>query len=1043
MKNLKGKFKKIVSVSSIASLLQTPIVFAAGDQNSQNNPTKRATEVMSTVTNGLQMYSQFLQVNNQQRLQQIQNQQLQKQMASLAPTVVDSKIFPECAITPSMSNSVKDFCYAEASVNAVNSNNQMKQLADSWVNTLDKILNTASNGQTEIGILCLQNRQKSLDDNFQELLNNLTRLEQQLDTEKESFKKLNAAILDQMKTIKSELSGGTEGTNLDTKTKDYTSLFSKDCQTIIANETAKLSSSGGLLGISSAMSPAKKLANDHNQSKLAVENEIRRDVQKAVEQVKKYGIGGLSTNFGFTTQYKALSTQLNSEQGQFLTNYQRIQKELAKLEYDVPELDKNFTVDLNEFTTQAKDYFKKRYINQCVTGADKTGTALTTDQVLSALRQKSTNNKGTAAAQFKVALENIINSDAFIQDKVNQIKALENTYKDISVTYRSSTGQSVTSSPYDLYIKQINLCEQQYASSNAASSSEKKKVERGVSLLNELQTLNNNFASTLTTNALDALLNCSGNSAKNGLSGNACNSKELFDFTSENYCLSIANSCANTITGCDAELTNQITIRKNKQKALAATYNTNMQNMITKANALVKAQNTAIIAMMKKIQAKFPGTNIAIPEDILIKTPDLLSTKYDVALLGDGNLTVMDDVNSKIKILKASIEDQRGSTADAIATYINEQKNAASTERAKWLSVYQDCAQKEQESTGMIAQMNQEGQQRQSEEDAKVGAFCRKYGSLKNNPMAACGGSLEKLSTDLDAVYASGRIKSEVEYNIGELTNLCAQYNNESEAKFESAEEDYQDCLTQQRANPQFDCSSKLQAKRRAERNNKNKSADNSEKLISIEKICGNKNNPTKDKELISKLAKYAPKSEQSALAKIEKLEDFVEKVDETEEFSNISKFFEILDDEGLSSSDANYCANLYQKLYSNRDIAAVDSNKSAASTTVSTAKTDNGETAAKPAATAAETSTAAPATAVAKTEVVKDESFNSKIKSSLESLTNYADFETRKTLAFNRFGEQATNDCDSQLSTTASTNKGMDFLKAFDAGVLGSSKAK
>ena len=1053
MEKLTGKFKKIVSVASITSLLQTPIVYAQGDAASQNNPTKRATQVMDTVTNGIQMYSQFLQVNNQQRLQQIQNQQLQKQLSSLSPTVVPSKMFPECAITPSMSNSVKDFCYAEASVNAVNSNNQMKQLADSWINTLNKILNTASNGQTEIGILCLQNRQKSLDDNFQELINNLTRLEQQLNTEKESFRKLNAAILDQMKTLKSELSGGAEGTNLDTKTKDYTSLFSKDCQTIIANETANLAKSGGLLGISTALTSTKKLANDHNQNKLSIEKEIRRDVQKAVDHVKKYGIAGLTSNFSNETQYNALTKKLQSENTQFLINYQRIQKELAKLDYEVPELDKNFTVDLNEFTTQAKDFFKKRYINQCVTGADKTGVALSTDQVLGALRQKSTNNKGTAAAQYRVALENIINSDAFIQDKVNQIKALENNYKDISITYRSSNGQTITSSPYDLYIKQINLCEQQYTSSNAATSSEKKKVDRGVSLLNELQNLNNNFASTFATNALDSLLNCSGNSAKNGLSKNACNSSELFDFTSDNYCLSIANTCANTIVGCDAELTNQITIRKNKQKALAATYNMNMQNMITKANALVKAQNTAIIAMMKKIQGKLPGTNIAIPEDILIKTPDLLSTRFDVALLGNGDLNVMDDINKKIATLKDSITDQRNATGQAIASYVQEQQSAAQKELQKWGEVYQDCSQKEQESSGMIAQMNQEGMKRQGEEDGKVGSFCRKYGALRNNPMAGCGGSLEKLMEDYDAVSASGRLSKNVDYSLGQYSNLCAQYNNEGTTSIDSINQMIaNECSSVDSSNRTRCNSLNNQLATAQAKSSNNKSSENSSINLKIDKLCGKREKEaTSDKDLIKKLADYAKSdSAKSALKKATSIKDFQDKLEDLDNVDHISNFFAKLDEDidDFSLTDEGFCSRLNKEIYETKENTqrSLAADNQASNPVAQSANAD--ETKAKLSITASTTPVAETNKSGTNKSGTNEVTYTYTLKpgyvdNALKELSGHVDPIKQRELAYNRIGEQTTNDCDTQLSTTASTNKGNDFLRAFDASILGSSKAK
>lgn len=793
MKNLKKSLKQVAVYTVISSLLHASfsVVYASAET---------AAGVMNVATQGMQMYGQFMNMNNQQKLAQAEQAKIDKTIAALSPNacisagncnVTPSKIFPQCQIANSVTNLPVNMCQdtslAENPMTLPTAKANMlkfQSLANTWMNEYDKMNNPAGNSPFTIGVQCLSDNQKKLDSELIEMMNNLTRLSDQLNKEKELFKANNKKIIDQMNLLSDELNGSKTKNDLKAKTTDYTKLFSSSCQNILGNQLAKLQASGGFVGVSASMDSTKKLATDQNNNKIVIEKEIRRDVERIAKQIKDGGLSDFlnAPNLN-NTQYKSIAGAFTEQGQEFTIAFKRISGELSKIGYNVETMDKNFSVDFADFLTTSKSFFKKKYIDECVTGTDKTNIAISSEQILSSLRQRSTGSSGTATEKYKVALQNILNSDAYIQDKVNQIKALEATYKDISISYQGSNGQVVTSSPYDLYIKTINSCEQAYAQSNVNNSgsisdvSQKKKVDRGQALLRELQGLHDNYASNFVNRALDKALNCSGDTKKAGSSGTSCSDAGTYNHKSENYCLSHANQCSNEVTGCAAELTNQIETRKTKMQGLAATYNANMTSMVTRANALLKQQNTAITNLVKGLQAKIPGTNFQIPADLFLALPEMNSAQFGVDMINNGNMAFLDHLTDKIEGLKVIFKDQQNKTNNEISQYIADQSTALSNQKSRWKSVYDECTGAIKQISSQIAAYNREGAINQNKQDAAVGNYCRKYSALKENPMGMCD-TAKDLYENMGEVAA--RVTNTAQYGVGKLAALCNQYNNDS-----------------------------------------------------------------------------------------------------------------------------------------------------------------------------------------------------------------------------------------------------------------------
>lgn len=910
MKRLKYLIKFFTVHTIIFSLVQTSLF----STTAQADVTGK--DILGVANIALGTYGSFLGQQKQIIQQQIMAQQNMALMQKLSPSCTNpdgtfcyrsaGKFFPECPLPATMSNKPKNVCSetipdATKSAAQISSMMTYEAIANGWANYYEQMSNEATNATYPAGLKCLSDKTKKLDSEMIEMINNLTRLQDQLNKDKEIFKANNKKLLEELSQANDELLGGSKN-NLAIKTTPFAKYFSSSCQSVIGENNIATGAQKGLLGIQQIIAPANKRAADYNKNRTAIEAEVRSDILKIQNSI---ATGGLADYFAGkvteTSKFKSISVAAQKQAAEFKLAQDRISKEMSSIGYEIPTMDKNFSIDFDEFLKGSSTFFKKSYINNCVTGADKTGIAISTDQILNNLQQKSTNSGGTARDKYKAALQNILQSDSFIDDKLAQIRALESTYKDITITYQSSDGQRVTETPYDLYVRTLSKCEQRYLQDDTFSASgsngvsQKKKVDRGQALLRELKSLHDNYSSQLSAKALDQVLSCNGETKK---SGSSCGSEKSFDHTDESFCMNHASQCANEVNGCYAEATKLVDARKEKMAALAKTFNANAEMMVKRSNQLFNLQKANVMEMVKIIQGRFPGSNFPIPENMFISMPELKKDSFGIDLANDGNMAFMDDLPKKISLLKKVFEDQKEKVDSEISDYVNKQKSAMSEQRAYWLSFAGECKGMIANVTRDLAKYNADGQKRQAEIDGKTVNFCSKYSGLAENPMGACNG-VDKLAETADEI--SSRLTNEALTYTRRFRNLCNQVNNESEIKELEYCDDAPDSLSREEKN---NC-------RNQERNrSRNGTQENPRRgrPISIPALC--KDNPTNDSAFFVALNSKLPVGDQSIMKDIKSFSEITE--EKSKKLSDQSLNF-IEDIKRVIKEEDNICAQLNQ----------------------------------------------------------------------------------------------------------------------------------
>jgi len=368
MKNFKQLAKAIAVHAMIFSLIQTSFVFSVQAQQRAETKMERTEstgkEILGAANITLQKYGQFLGAKQNMIQQQIAAQRNQAMMQQLSPScrkpdgtacyTVAGQFFPECPIPNSMSAMPQNVCSASSpEPSAISSMITYESIAKSWVNYFDQMMNEASNSKTPFGLKCLQDKQKALDSQLTEMVNNLTRLQDQLNKDKEIFKANNKKLLDDMKQTNDELMGAT-GNNLALKTKDFAKYFSQSCQAVIGEESLAMGAQKGLLAIMQEVAPANKRAADYNSNKALIEADLRRDVEKIQRTIAD---GGLQDYFDEkiteSSKFQSLVSATQKQSAEFKLAKDRIAKELGKIGYELPTMDKNFSVDFDEFLSES------------------------------------------------------------------------------------------------------------------------------------------------------------------------------------------------------------------------------------------------------------------------------------------------------------------------------------------------------------------------------------------------------------------------------------------------------------------------------------------------------------------------------------------------------------------------------------------------------------------------------------------------------------------------------------------------------------------
>jgi hypothetical protein len=1051
MKNLFKMCKVLMINTIIFSLIQTPFISQSFAQDETKVRGFEVKDMMNIANGALNVYGGFLGQKQQMMQQQISAANNQKLMSQLSPGCrkpdgtacysTAAKYFPECTLPASMSNMPMNACNNPTpEVNQISAMITYESVAQGWMNYYDQMSNSASNAKYAVGVRCLADKEKAMDSQLTEMVNNLQRLQDKMNQEKQIFRDNNKKLLEDMNTTNDELFGASKN-NLKMKTQDFSKYFSASCQSVIGKDTlASGTTNGGLNGVFQGLTSKNKSAADFNLNKNVIEDDVRREASKIQTAINSGGIDDWLSNSNTqanikSSSYPAMEAAVKKQAAELGTARARINKTLAEIGYTPPTMDKNFAVDMDDFMAGSTEFFKKKYVNDCVTGAGS-GVAIPVDDILKSLEQKSTRNAGTARDDYRAALKKVLESDAMMDQKMAAIKELQGKYPDISITYKDATQARVTETPYDLFMKTISKCEERFAqdgqfSNSGSSVSYKKKVERGRVALQELKNLNDSFSSKVTQAITAQVLSCNGEGIKVG--NDSC-SEDSLKTTSDNFCVAHASVCANNIQGCYAEAQTQVANRKTKLENSAKKFNANVTAMIARSNSLYEQQKLAVGNITKMIQSRFPGTNFEIPSDMFVPMPELKKDAFGVEMAGDGDLkSILDGESSmpaKIDKLKKMFQMQKDKVKSETKEYIASQEAAMSRERGRWAELNGQCKDAVNKSSQALAKMNAEGQKNQNELDGKVAKFCKKYDSISKSPVGGCGKAqdLAELSDQI-----ASRLSNQALTLTEEYASACDGYNNESDQMSVA------DCADLEGKEKRI-CLESIDAKNK--RSNQGSASAPQAKAVKLASLCGSATKPKSNDEFIAAAVKKLSSKDQETLKGKTSLKDILEVSADLES----DEFFPGLNELVTTSSICNDLSKFDGK---KKDSIAIEKEFTQAREPIDEAikaaslLTSSADAAIKAQAVADldKSKKELAALTLTKNADVDVAEKALSLKDLLSSISPIAP--TADDLKFKKvsdIGEQMTGPCDVQSNSNVSKNMGFD-LKSFDQSILGSSR--
>src|SRR5690606_34353598 len=171
------------------------------------------------------------------------------------------------------------------------------------------------------------------------------------------------------------------------------------CQAIIETDKDFKPNSHGLLRIrDGSLRPMAKDGGDFLANQQLYKDDLSRFISSSRDHIAKHGIdsfnkSALSLFKGNDALKARIAKSIAPFQTRVINENEKIKKELKKVGYIAPDLDKNFTSDFNAFKADSKEYFRKKFVNECVTNG-RNGLTIDPKDILNALRQESTNNQG-------------------------------------------------------------------------------------------------------------------------------------------------------------------------------------------------------------------------------------------------------------------------------------------------------------------------------------------------------------------------------------------------------------------------------------------------------------------------------------------------------------------------------------------------------------------------------------------------------------------------------------------------------------------------
>ena len=800
------KFLKVVTVhASCFSLLSSPMAFAVDTSNTMN-----------TINAGLQMAGSILTQMQSQQQSALKQRLASAQLNSLQPQMVPSKYFPQCPVAQGVSNFPEGACepVAAGDSDGANKLSQYQSLAVSYESFFENLMSEGQNSSSPVGLQCILEATKKTDDQLQDMINNLQAMINKIAKQNQTFKQDIKDVREQMDVIGNQLYGGKDGDN-NSESTSLISEFSSACQTYLGTYGDSQAKGSGLVSlrdqtIGAENDVAGKFLNDRStyvaqvKSQLtALKEEINANGLQALDSTES--LQNVLIASGSSQQFGAMSTILKAKVNNLKRDFSSIQEDLSAVGFDVAfdDLDGDFQEQYSDFSTGAYEYFKKEAVTDCVTGSGSViNGGLSTDQILAGLRSKISSGSGTSLDTYRQALKNILDSDAFIEDKLSAISQLDSRYGvgNIYVQVQDSTAQNVSMTPYGLYQKQIELCEAKIEQDDTFSTDSSKRASGSSSYSNRIAkaekaikkalALETEYQNEITDALYDRVVNCTGVSNKPSacsLSEGGSDVATFLEPSSANFCIKDATTCASKVNSCYKEADKIVTKKKTQMEALAADYNAKVSAVIANQEILLNQIKAQVVNQAEFIKQYLPGSSYVFPEDLFVELPEEeMVNDLGVALRGGAQVTSLDDLETKLGSLKDMLTEQREKVQNELQDYYAAQAQNMGDEMAKWSQLKSECV-------AAIDQYNAEvnaANAQTAETYNEALSFCQKYNAMATNPAAGCGDvdSLYESAMEVSSQYLAN--SNEVRGQVMAYKNHCNEANNEGKDKKDSSEND-------------------------------------------------------------------------------------------------------------------------------------------------------------------------------------------------------------------------------------------------------------
>jgi len=804
------KMKKLLHLILSSSLyLNSPMPFSLAMAQEQSG--FNVNNIASAVNGSIDAVGKMLlqsQANQHQFQMSIISAQNQTRVT--VPQFLPAKYFPQCAITPAQMDYPEHACEKISNPIELQQAEILSKIGFDRTSLMTQMLSEAQNSSNPVGVKCLKDAKSKQLSAMEDKINNLRSINNNIKKNNQLFRDQNKALLESMKATNDELTGSQNSAKA--ASMNIKKLFEDPACNEVLSANAF---GGGLRGVRDSMTvPTKSgkglvdMAKNIARDESSIKDQIKMQTDRIVAALKNQGTAqGL--NFlmqsnelarGGLTKFPAVAGAIKRKSDELGLTYQRISAELSKdfPGYKLPELDKHFSTNIENFSKDAGGYFKKKMIDDCVTMKDSTGLGLTRDQILSSLRQTSTHSSGTTTSSYKDRLNTILTSDAFISDKLNLIKALDEEYGKGNITIAMSTTSGRKNyTPYQMFQETVARCEARYTTdktfskNEANGSSQANKVAQAQKYIVELRDLEKNFSNNLVSEISDELVNCTGKAKERS---GTCDTDRM-DTNNENFCISSAVTCSNNIRSCFNRAESYVSDREAVLKNKASQYNLSVQSIVTQQEVFLKQIQARVFADAEFYKNFFPNSNWKMPDDLFVKLPELSSGAGqglgNELVLAGGNQDFMDDLPTKIESLMQVLEDQKTKIAQTIDEYITSQKTAMENNKKTWSNVAETCLAAAKGYREQIAQAQAKATADNTEKENKTAEFCARYSDLaQSNPAPGCAGSNSPEALYTDSSKIAAYLDPSVQNNIKQFRNLCDEIQSEKTSKGGSKEKE-------------------------------------------------------------------------------------------------------------------------------------------------------------------------------------------------------------------------------------------------------------